>query len=156
MKTIFLILTLVSTTAFAQGDEVAVKGVVNMRIAFNSPSLKVNDRDFLGLDSEGEFLVSNFRIKYNHQLDWSDKVFENTYQLLPIEEVMKFAKENKRLPNIPSAKEVVEKGVEMNTIIAKLLEKIEELTIYTANQATELDNLKRKISALEEQSCKKQ
>ncbi|RYU95210.1 hypothetical protein [Emticicia agri] len=132
-----------------------VKGVVNMRIGLNSPSLKINDREFLALDADGSFLLSDFRIKYNHEREWSDKVFESNYQLMPIGEVMNFARVHKRLPNVPSAKEVVEKGVEMNTIIAKLLEKVEELTIYTANQAEEISLLKGKLAALEDKSNKK-
>jgi hypothetical protein len=132
-----------------------VKGVVNMRVGFNSPSLKINDRDFLALDSEGKFLVSNFKIKYDDQKEWSDKVFESDYKLAPIEEVMKFAKENKRLPNIPSAKEVVENGVEINLIVAKLLEKVEELTIYNAKQAEEIKLLKGKMEALENKTIVK-
>ncbi len=126
-----------------------VKGVVNMRVGFNSSSLKINDRDFLALDSEGKFLVTNFKIKYDDQKEWSDKVFEENYKLMDIGEVMKFAKENKRLPNIPSAKEVVESGVEINQIVAKLLEKIEELTIYNANQAEEVKELKKRMVLLE-------
>ncbi|WP_428657531.1 hypothetical protein [Runella sp.] len=126
-----------------------VKGVVNMRIGFNSPSLKINGRDFLGLDSEGKFLVSNFKIKYDNQNQWSDRVFESGYKLAPIEEVMKFANENKRLPDVPSAKEVVENGVEINMIVAKLLEKVEELTIYSAKQSEEISELKKRLSILE-------
>ena len=126
-----------------------VKGVINMRVGFNSPSLKINDRDFLALGSDGKFIVSNFKIKYDDQKEWSDKVFESDYKLAPIEEVMKFAKENKRLPNIPSAKEVVENGVEINQIVAKLLEKVEELTIYNAKQAEEIRSLKERIIVIE-------
>lgn len=126
-----------------------VKGVVNMRIGFNSPSLKINGRDFLGLDSEGNFLVSNFKIRYDSQNQWSDRVFESGYQPAPIEEVIKFANENKRLPDIPSAKEVVENGVEINVIVAKLLEKVEELTIYSAKQSQEISELKKRLDSLE-------
>ena len=126
-----------------------VKGVINMRIGFNSPSLKINDRDFLALDSEGKFLVSSFKIKYENQSEWSDKVFESNYRLAPIEEVIEFAKKNKRLPDIPSATEVVEKGVEINQIVAKLLEKVEELTIYSAKQSEEIKTLKMRLSNLE-------
>ncbi|WP_435354131.1 hypothetical protein [Emticicia sp. SJ17W-69] len=122
-----------------------VKGIVNMRVAFNSPSIKINDRDFLALDSEGKFLVTNFKIKYDDQKDWSDKVFDENYKLMDIVDVMKFAKENKHLPNIPSAKQVVESGVEINQIVSKLLEKIEELTIYNAKQSEEISELKKRM-----------
>lgn len=126
-----------------------VKGVINMRIGSNSPSLKINDRDFLGLDSEGNFLVSDFKIKYNHSGQWSDKVFEKNYRLAPIEEVMEFAVKNKHLPNIPTAREVVENGVEIHTIVAKLLEKVEELTMYSAKQNEEIQSLRKRLNAIE-------
>ncbi|WP_147277211.1 hypothetical protein [Runella aurantiaca] len=132
-----------------------VKGVVNMRIGLNSPSLKINGRDFLALDSEGSFLVSNFRIKYDHPNQWSDKVFEKSYPLAPIEEVMAFAIKNRHLPNIPSAQEIVDKGIDINTIISKLLEKVEELTIYTAKQNEEMQALRKRLYHLEKENSEK-
>lgn len=132
-----------------------VRGVVNMRVGYNSPSLKINDRDFLGLDSEGKFLVSNFKIKYDSPNEWSDKVFEKEYKLTPIEEVMDFAKKNKRLPNLPSAGEVVAQGVEINVVLSKFLEKIEELTIYSAKQNQEIQELRKRLSELEDLKAKK-
>ncbi|MGD8779801.1 MAG: hypothetical protein PVH88_12670 [Ignavibacteria bacterium] len=63
--------------------------------------------------------------------DWPDKVFEEDYDLKPLTEVENFIKENKRLPDIPSAEEVKEEGLSIGEMQAKLLEKIEELTLYT-------------------------
>lgn len=107
-----------------------VKGVVNMRVAYNNPSMKVNDRDFMGIGEEGEFWVSNFKIRYENENQWSDKVFEKDYKLMKISDLDKFITQNKHLPNIPSAKEVVEKGVNNAEMTAKLLEKIEEMSLY--------------------------
>lgn len=107
-----------------------VKGVVNMRAAFNSPSLKINGNDFLELDEKGQFVLNTFKMKYKDESQWSDKVFEKSYKMLTISELEKFIAKNKHLPNIPSANEVVKKGIEMDKITSKLLEKIEELTLY--------------------------
>ncbi|MGD8781982.1 MAG: LamG domain-containing protein [Ignavibacteria bacterium] len=63
--------------------------------------------------------------------DWPDKVFEEDYDLKPLTEVENFIKENKHLPDIPSAEEVKEEGLSIGEMQAKLLEKIEELTLYT-------------------------
>ncbi|WP_157208470.1 hypothetical protein [Mariniflexile maritimum] len=81
---------------------------------------------------------------------WADFVFNKDYKLLPLDDVRKYIDINGHLPNIPSAKDVNEEGVELGSMSAKLLEKIEELTLYLLKQdaqikvmETELSNLKK-------------
>lgn len=74
--------------------------------------------------------------------NWPDFVFEDDYRLQPIEEVMAYVKEHKHLPGIPSAKEVAEKGQDLGEMNAKLLQKVEELTLYIAEMKKEIDALK--------------
>jgi trimeric autotransporter adhesin len=107
-----------------------VKGVVNMRVAMNLPAIKINERDFMGIGENEEFWVSNFKIRYQNENQWSDKVFEKDYKLLKIAELATFIEKNKHLPNIPSASEVVKKGIDNAEITSKLLEKIEEMSLY--------------------------
>ncbi|MEO6903473.1 MAG: hypothetical protein ABI315_09975 [Bacteroidia bacterium] len=76
--------------------------------------------------------------------DWSDYVFAHDYKLKTIEELEAFVKEHKHLPNVPSAEEVVKEGVDMAKMDAKLLEKIEELTLYVIQQQKEIELLKSK------------
>jgi len=64
----------------------------------------------------------------------ADFVFKDNYKLKPIQEVYKFAKENKHLPEIPSEAEVVKNGMNMGEFQVKLLQKVEELTVYVAQQ----------------------
>lgn len=120
-----------------------IKGVVNMRVAMNNPSMKVNDRDFMGVGEEGEFWVSNFKIRYQNENQWSDKVFEKDYKLMKINDLDKFITQNKHLPNIPSAKEVVSKGIDNAEMTAKLLEKIEEMSLYIIQLEKRLKVLER-------------
>ncbi|WP_255038132.1 hypothetical protein [Lacihabitans soyangensis] len=120
-----------------------VKGVVNMRVAYNSPSMKINDRDFMGIGESGEFWVSNFKMKYDNEAQWSDKVFEKGYKFLSIKELDEFVNKNKHLPNIPSAKEVVQNGVDNTEMTSKLLEKIEEMSLY-------IIQLEKRLSKVEE------
>lgn len=75
-----------------------VKGVVNMRTAFNSPSMKINDRDFMGIGESGEFWVSNFKMKYDNEAQWSDKVFDKNYKLLTIQELDAFVSKTSTYP----------------------------------------------------------
>lgn len=79
---------------------------------------------------------------------WPDYVFENDYKLLPLKEVEKHIEEKGHLPNIPSAKEVEEKGsFSLGEMNKKLLEKVEELMLYTIQQ-------EKRIKALEEELAK--
>jgi hypothetical protein len=66
--------------------------------------------------------------------DWSDFVFEEDYQLMALNEVEAYIKENKHLPDIPSESVIANSGVSVGEINAKLLQKIEELTLYVIKQ----------------------
>ncbi|MDY8134842.1 hypothetical protein [Aquimarina sp. 2201CG5-10] len=79
---------------------------------------------------------------------WPDYVFKKEYELPTLTEVAKFIKEKGHLPNIPTEKEVSENGVHLGEINAKLLEKIEELTLYTIRQDQEIKELKEMVEKL--------
>jgi hypothetical protein len=64
----------------------------------------------------------------------ADFVFEDNYNLKSLDEVESYIKENKHLPDIPTAKEVEENGVSLGEMQTKLLQKIEELTLYVIEQ----------------------
>lgn len=82
---------------------------------------------------------------------WADYVFDKDYKLLPLNEVEQFIKKNKHLPNIPSEKEVEEQGVELGEMQAKLLSKVEELTLHLIEQNKLLMEQNRKIAKLEKE-----
>ncbi|MEO6254670.1 MAG: hypothetical protein ABIO79_15265 [Ferruginibacter sp.] len=75
---------------------------------------------------------------------WPDYVFENDYKKLSLSDLEKFVKENKHLPNVPTAKEIEKDGQHLGEIQLKLLEKVEELTLYVIELKKEIDNLKKK------------
>ena len=81
---------------------------------------------------------------------WSDFVFANDYKLLPLSDVEQYIKENNRLPDIPSAAEVEENGVELGSMQAKLLMKIEELTLYTIEQQKLIEDLQKQVKELQQ------
>ena len=68
----------------------------------------------------------------------ADFVFENSYKLRALNELEQFIKENKHLPEIPTANEMVEKGVSLGELNIKLLQKVEELTLYLIEKDKEL------------------
>ncbi|MBV6647073.1 MAG: hypothetical protein KI790_16570 [Cyclobacteriaceae bacterium] len=69
---------------------------------------------------------------------WSDFVFENDYKLRTLEEVEVHINEKGHLPEIPSEAEVTEYGINLGEMDTKLLQKIEELTLYLIEQNKEL------------------
>ncbi len=79
---------------------------------------------------------------------WPDYVFTNEYDLPTLKEVEKQIKENGHLQNIPSAKEVEENGVELGDISKNLLQKVEELTLYTIQQEKKLEQQNKEIEEL--------
>ncbi|MBM2817345.1 MAG: hypothetical protein HW421_4107, partial [Ignavibacteria bacterium] len=79
---------------------------------------------------------------------WSDFVFDKNYNLMELPELEKLIRQNGHLPGIPSAKEVKEKGVNVGEMQAKLLQKIEELTLYVIDLKKQNDILNAKIEQL--------
>ncbi|HXF90863.1 MAG TPA: hypothetical protein VNJ29_02920 [Candidatus Nitrosotenuis sp.] len=76
-------------------------------------------------------------------IGWSDYVFKEGYELMPLDKLREFINANNHLPDVPSEKEVLENGInvgEMNTILVK---KIEELTLYVIELKKELELLKQ-------------
>ena len=72
-------------------------------------------------------------------------VLDKKYKLMSVEDLDKFVKKNKHLPNIPTAEDVKNDGIDLGDMDAKLLAKVEELSLYIIDQQKEIDELKKKI-----------
>ncbi|WP_048501488.1 hypothetical protein [Chryseobacterium sp. BLS98] len=83
---------------------------------------------------------------------WADYVFKKDYKLNSLEYVEKHIEEKGHLPNIPSAKEVVENGINLGEMNAKLLEKIEELTLYVIKLNKDFKKLEEENNKLRNNS----
>jgi hypothetical protein len=83
-----------------------------------------------------------------------DYVFKPNYPLMRLQDVETFVKKHNHLPNIPSAEEMKRDGVNMTDLQMKLLEKIEELTLYTLQQEKTIQELQNRLAALEQQRTK--
>ncbi|WP_428225208.1 hypothetical protein [Flavobacterium sp.] len=77
-----------------------------------------------------------------------DYVFEDTYKLMPLEEVATYINSHKHLPNIPSEKEMIASGLDVTKLSTKMVEKIEELTLYTIQQNDKIKSLEKMIESL--------
>lgn len=71
------------------------------------------------------------------------------YKLISLYELEDFVKTNHHLPKVPSAATLDEKGLSLKEMNLLLLEKIEELTLYTIQQQKEIDALKEKVYGTE-------
>jgi len=74
---------------------------------------------------------------------WADYVFDEKYKLNSLDEVEKFIQQNKHLPNVPSAKEIQTNGLQLGDTQKRMMEKIEELTLY-------MIEANKRIAALEQ------
>ena len=74
------------------------------------------------------------RVVVKLQNTWPDYVFKKSYGLRSLEQVEQFINQNSHLPEVPSAQEVTDKGIDVGAMNAKLLQKVEELTLYLIEQ----------------------
>ncbi|SDF70907.1 hypothetical protein [Chitinophaga filiformis] len=91
----------------------------------------------------GEMLAKKVRVTPNN---WSDFVFEPSYQLPSLQQVEHYIAMHKHLPDIPSAKEISENDLELGENQAKLLQKIEEMTLYLIAQEKALKEREQRIA----------
>ena len=86
-------------------------------------------------------------------LNAPDYVFEPNYKLMPLEELREFVAQEKHLPNVPNAREVKEDGLNLSQFQMRLLEKVEELTLYTLTQDERLTTQQEELLRLREQNA---
>ena len=83
---------------------------------------------------------------------WADYVFKPDYRLRPLSEVGAYIRQHRHLPDIPTEAEVKEKGVSVGEMQAKLLAKVEELTLHLIAQEKENTELRQRVLLLEKRS----
>jgi hypothetical protein len=83
------------------------------------------------------------------QTGWADYVFDSTYRLRPLDEVDNFIRSNKHLPEIISAAEAEQNGIDIGQNQVLLLKKIEELTLYIIAQDKAKQVLQSRLSEQE-------
>ena len=87
-------------------------------------------------------------VKVDLSVPGPDYVFKKGYDLKSLEEVQEHIRAKGHLPNIPSAQEMEKNGVELGLMNMKLLEKIEELTLYTIEQQKRIQHLEKENETL--------
>lgn len=80
-----------------------------------------------------------------------DFVFDDNYKLMDLNKLEEFVTRNKHLPEIAPEKEMIANGLEMKEFQMKLLQKIEELTLYTIEQNKKLEKQNKKNEKQEQE-----
>lgn len=121
-------------------DDVAIavsRETSNVGIGTSDPKSK--------LSVNGTIWAKKMKIRFEDAADW---VFDPSYNLKPLDEVATFIAKNKHLPEIPSAADFRANDMEVSEMTNKLLQKIEELTLYTIAQEKKL----QKVATLEQEN----
>lgn len=102
----------------------------------------------------GDMIAESVKVKPKGE--WPDYVFKPEHQILSLPQLEKYIHENNHLPDIPSESEVKKEGLDLGNMDAKLLQKVEELTLYMLDVNKKLETLmienealKLKVKALE-------
>ncbi|TKC05244.1 hypothetical protein [Pedobacter frigoris] len=107
----------------------------------------------IGTSSPNEKLAVNGKIRAKEikveNANWPDYVFAPSYKVPTLQETEKHIKEKGHLPGIPSASEVKANGVDLGDMNAKLLQKIEELTLHLIEKGKKDNEQQLKIDQLE-------
>ena len=85
------------------------------------------------------------KVKIEVSSGWADFVFAKDYKLPTLESVEKHINAHQHLPGIPSEKEVIENGIDIAEIQTKLLQKVEELTLYVIEQDKQIKQLQEQL-----------
>jgi hypothetical protein len=134
-----------------------IEGIANLDLVYGNTNL-VSFHHNNKVDINGSLRANEVKVE---AVSWSDFVFDKDYKLPSLEVVEAYINENKHLPDIPKESEVKEEGINVAEMQAKLLQKIEELTLYMIeqdklnkeqakqiqNQSKEIEELKRQIKS---------
>ncbi len=132
------------------GGDMYVSGCIGIGTTNPNPLYKLDVNGTVKakkIEVAGTLLAREVKIDVNAGADF---VFAPDYNLKPLSEIESFIQTNKHLPEIPSEKAMQEDGLSINEFQIKLLQKIEELTLYAIEQNKTIEELKKEVQALKE------
>jgi len=139
----------------------------NLRVGTNSNNtlgkfvVRTGGGDRLFVDANGNVSIGTSAVASGYKLsingkaiceelkvqlsgNWPDYVFKKDYNLMPLPQLEQFINTNKHLPNIPKAIDVQKSGIEVGDMQKRMMEKIEELTLYIIDLQKQVEELKKK------------
>lgn len=123
--------------------------------AYISSDLRIGTTDQYGsysLSVNGLIACEGVRVEDSGT--WPDYVFKSDYNLMSIKDLEKNIQQNGHLPGIPSAKQIEKEGFELADMQRRVLEKVEELTLYTIDQEKRIEMLQDRMEELEKENKK--
>lgn len=115
----------------------------------NSPASEGASTKFLTVNEKGDVTLGArlsalaMHVQPTSESQWADYVFAPAYQLPSLSEVEKFIQQNRHLPDLPSAQDMVKQGVDLTTLLATLVKKNEELTLHLIDQQKRIERLEQ-------------
>ncbi len=109
---------------------------------------KNNNGEMLKLKENGTLYAREIKVRDNA---FPDYVFKDDYKLMPLTNLKEYIKSNGHLPNMPTAEEVKEDGVALGKTNHILVEKVEELTLYTLEQQELINQLQQQLKELQKE-----
>ncbi len=137
-------------TLYADGQLEIDNGTAKIFHLGTNGMLSINNGTTETFRVEANGLTRARKIKVDADV-WADYVFEPDYKLMPLSDVESFLKEHKHLPSIPSEKVMLEEGIDLAEMNVKMMEKIEELTLYLIEQNKELEKVKAELETIKQQ-----
>jgi hypothetical protein len=104
------------------------------------------------LDVSGNLTIAGTLTAGNPSDTFPDYVFAEDYSLMPLQDLATFVRKNRHLPNVPSAQEIEAKGsLNISEFQYRLLEKVEELTLYALQQQEQIEKLRAQMEDMRTQ-----
>lgn len=112
-------------------------GFTQLGLTDNEIKNKVN----LRLGADGILYAKEVKVTVSGS-DWPDYVFKEGYELRSLEKTEEYIKDNGHLPDVPSAQEIEEQGLNLGEMNRILMQKVEELTLQVIELSKQVKGLK--------------
>jgi hypothetical protein len=129
----------------------------NAKLHVNGATLIGGNSDRIGtgyqLSVAGKVICEEVKVQL--RAAWPDYVFADDYNLMPIEDLEKSIRQNKHLPNIPAAAQIEKEGISLGDMNKRLMEKVEELTLYLIDLNKKNKQLEERLQKVEQAGANK-
>jgi hypothetical protein len=149
MKKIYFTASLFAATFALKAQNIDATKVIYFKdgivVGSNIGQVPITTSNNYKLLVTGGILTEKLRIAQKSGTAWADYVFNPEYKLLSISQVQQYVRENGHLPDVPSATQVQNEGLDIADTQRILLQKIEEQMLYIFQQEKRIKALETKM-----------